>query len=133
MRRRPIASPDTIRFTRLALAVVWLTAFAATHVPGTHMPALYAGDELLHFIGFFCLASILMLGLFLRGRQRRRRVVTALVVMVLYGALDELTQPLVNRGAAWGDWLADVGGAVAAVLVWELALAWRNHAARWKW
>ena len=40
--------------------------------------------------------------------------------MIAYAALDEMTQPLVNRYAAFDDWLGDVVGAAGAVMVLEL-------------
>ena len=55
--------------------------------------------------------------------RRLRRVLLVLVLMTIYAAVDELTQPLVNRYAAWSDWFADVFGAAAAMLVWETTQA----------
>ena len=55
-------------------------------------------------------------------------MLTVIAVAILYGAFDEITQPLVNRHAAWRDWLADVLGALAAIVIFEAISALRKRA-----
>jgi VanZ family protein len=50
------------------------------------------------------------------------RRISVLLIMPIYAAFDELTQPLVNRHAAWGDWFANVFGSLAALILIELIL-----------
>jgi len=104
-------------------AALWIGAFIATHVPAERLPELGAGDITLHAAGYFLLTIVFLATLTGRGVERLRRVLTALPVMLAYGALDEITQPLVNRYAAWSDWIANAAGAAGAVIVWELLLA----------
>jgi len=125
------AAPPLHRHRRLLailLSVLWVGAFVATHIPKAHMPAgIHASDKTLHAVGYFVLATMLLLVCISRGRPRWTRILLTLALLAAYGAVDEITQPLVNRVAAFGDWLADVGGAAGAVLVIELALTARRR------
>ena len=78
------------------------------------------GDANLHFAGFYALAGLFWLTLNAYARSRAARALLVLAIMPLYAALDELTQPIFNRNAAWGDWLADVAGTAAAVVCLEI-------------
>jgi len=102
--------------------ITWLAAFVATHVPLEKLPALHVGDERLHVFGFFALTTVFFWTLLAHGHSRPRRMLIIPPAMTLYAGLDELTQPLVNRCAAWSDWAADLVGAVAAIAIWELVL-----------
>jgi len=119
-----IADPNASRparvWLRTAWVSLWICAFTATHIPASAAPELPAGDAALHAVGYFGLTALFVLTLAAYGRARRRRIVTAVVTMAAYAAFDELTQPLVSRYAAWGDWLADFVGAAAAVAATEV-------------
>jgi len=117
------------RALSLACAIVWLGAFAATHVPPKRLPSPGVSDLALHAAGYFVLASAFWLALWSRETGRSHRAAALLIVMLGYAAADELTQPLVGRSSAWGDFLADAAGAAAALIVWE-AMAWRARAAQ---
>ena len=104
----------------IACGTLWVMAFVATHIPAPALPLdMPAGDKTLHLIGYFVLTVMFVVMLKCYGVAMWRRVVGALVVMAVYGAFDEITQPLFNRGASWGDWLADSVGTVTAVLACE--------------
>ena len=105
----------------------WVGLFVVTHIPvraGAPIPR--GGDKVLHFVGYFALT---MLG----GRAamgRGRSITTAWAVVwtliyIAYGGADELLQPLVGRTLALGDWLADVGGVLAAMAI--LATYYRSR------
>jgi VanZ family protein len=111
------------RYLAAACAVVWTAAFVATHVPSRRLPDLSVKDTTLHVIGYFFLASTLLLTLSAYATRRQARALLVFFIMAGYAALDEITQPLVNRHAALSDWVADVVGAAAAVIVCELLLA----------
>ena len=107
----------------ILLTVVWVGAFVATHIPKLHMPEdIHVSDKTLHAVGSVVRAAMLLLTCASRGRPRWTRVLLTLALLAAYGAVDEITQPLVNRTAAFADWLADIGGAAAATLLIELAL-----------
>jgi len=107
-----------------ALVVVWTAGFVATHVPPATLPSIAAvGDKRLHFAGYFFLTGMFALTLVAHGLRPLRRTVVAVISMMAYGAIDELTQPLCRRSASAVDWLADVAGALAAVAIVEASLA----------
>ncbi|UCG15819.1 MAG: VanZ family protein [Phycisphaerales bacterium] len=97
----------------------WVGLFIITHIPvpaGTPIPR--GGDKVLHFVAYFVLT--MLGGRAALGRGRSITVAWAVVWAVIYaayGAADELIQPLVGRTLAMGDWLADVGGVVAAMAI----------------
>lgn len=101
---------------RLALAVaVTLAMLATTHIPQQMMPkSLDVGmlDKLEHTLAYGVVGFLWLLSL------RRPPGWKAMAVLVLagaaVGALDELTQPAVNRTACPLDWAADLLGIVLA-------------------
>ena len=116
------ASRPVRRFLWAACAALWICAFVATHIPAKAVPRTGVGDVVLHFIGYFVLTSSLAAALIAQGLPGRTRVPLALATMVFYAALDELTQPLVGRSAAMSDFIANVLGAAAALVVIESAM-----------
>ena len=102
----------------VVLAACWIGAFTATHIPAKEMPKLPATDKTLHFVGFLVLTGLFVLTLSVRGVGSVKTAIIAAVVMAVYGACDELTQPPFNRYASLDDWIADASGALAAILVW---------------
>ena len=124
------------RFRKLLLSgflLSWVTAFTLTHIPETGLTHLEVSDKTLHFLGYFLLTSTLLLTLNAFSIAHIKRIISAVLIMALYGAVDELTQPLVNRCAAWSDWFANIAGITAAVIIIELLAYWgrkRNLPAR---
>ena len=117
----------TVRSILIAIcAVTWIGAFTATHLPPGDVPAMGPSDKVLHLAGYAVLATPLMLTLAALGRTRRRRIVFAVTVLLIYGIVDELTQPIFGRSAAIGDWLCDAAGTIGAVIVWEIVFALRR-------
>jgi len=125
-----ITSRRVRRFTLIGCVVLWLCAFTATHIPINQISLFPSSDKTLHFLGFFGLTAAFLLTLILHGLKPKRRIIVVLVSMILYAAFDELTQPLFNRYAAWGDWLADIAGAAAAVVLLELLMVARKKLAK---
>ena len=113
-----------LRRPLLALLIAtWIGAAVATHIPPGSVPETGVSDKSLHVLGYFVLGSLLLVTLAGCGVGRARRVALLLGALAVYGALDEITQPLVGRNASVYDWLADVSGAALAVVVCELVLA----------
>lgn len=73
----------------------------------------------LHVIGFFALGSVLLATLTAYGVRTWRRVAIALIILAIYAAVDEATQPFFNRHGTLEDWQADILGSVIAVVLWE--------------
>ncbi|HUT58148.1 MAG TPA: VanZ family protein [Phycisphaerae bacterium] len=110
-----------------ALLIAWPAALVASHIPAEKLPQMRVGDANLHFAGFYALAGLFWLTLSAYARSRPARALLVLAIMPLYAAFDELTQPLFNRNAAWGDWLADIAGAAAAVVCLEIVALMLQH------
>jgi len=100
--------------------VFWVAFFAATHTPKPerlHLPTAHL-DKVIHFAGYAALATLCATHARSAGRPRNRRwFITWIVILAVYAAFDEITQPLVNRSASVFDWLADMLGVLAAFLI----------------
>jgi VanZ family protein len=105
------------RAATVICAVVWLAAATATHIPMESLSDVPVGDVVLHFVGYLGLTCVYLLTLRLHGVRLSRRVLLTTPILLLYGVLDEATQPLVNRFASIHDWLADAAGVSAACLL----------------
>ena len=95
------------------MAAVWFLSDAVS----LETPELFS-DKALHFLAFgaFGVANMRAFhGGF--GRPRVGPTLAAVALTVGFGALDEWRQAGVDlRTASWGDWIADLAGAVAAYL-----------------
>lgn len=90
----------------------WISIFILTHLPPTTVPKTRVSDKALHF-GVYAILGVL---LHLSVRPRAwKKILLVLAVLLLYGAMDELTQPLVGRFCSFDDWLADAAGAAVAL------------------
>ncbi|TWT88174.1 VanZ like family protein [Pseudobythopirellula maris] len=105
------------------LAVYWIAMLVGTHLPAQAPKTnQLVSDKPIHFVAFFGLTLLLV-----AWRRARRgtlgvgTIAAAVVVVLVYGAFDELTQPLFGRVCDLADWLSDTGGAgAAALLAWAL-------------
>jgi VanZ family protein len=120
---RSQAVPDERRVKRLRVLWIgfWVLLFGLTHWPKPpplgHIPE---SDKVMHFIAYFTLALA-------GGRLwlAQRRTLTAGWIIVWWGvyagyaAIDELLQelPFIHRSCELGDWLADIVGVSAALLI----------------
>ena len=120
-----------VRNCMLILCVfMWICAFTATHLPGEAVPRLRLSDMSLHAIGYFVLVAILVATLVVHGLPRRRRVLAVLVVVPLYAAFDEISQPLFGRSTSIHDWIMDLCGALLAIAAVESFLILRRRRLR---
>ncbi len=99
--------------------MVWAGAYTLTHLPQESLPETHIHDYTLHGGGYFILAGVFWLALRAYGVSARRRALWVAAAMTAYGALDELTQPLVGRSDSVSDWSADLAGAALALAVCE--------------
>jgi len=114
--------PDRSILWRLLLAGYWLTLLVATHLPKqvAGLPTNQA-DKLIHFAAYAVLAWLLAMAWQASvGRLNARHLKLVWLAVVFFGAIDEVTQPLVGRTASVADWLADAAGAVVGLLVFGL-------------
>lgn len=106
------------------LILMWTGAFAATHIPARYIPSQIAGlgDIVLHGIGFLGLSSWLILTMAAFGVKPVKRILFVLLVMMIYGALDEYTQQFFGRSTELKDWLTDTTATVVSLILWETIL-----------
>ena len=131
----PPAVPASIWAYGPALLVGALVLYTFALVIGTHLPKIgglvrTSGiDKLLHFGAYFVQATLAAGAVAATGRLGRRNAVILVVVLAVFGGLDELTQPWFSRSAEWLDWLADCLGillGVGGVLLATRSLTSRN-------
>ena len=122
MTDRPMASRRVRLLAAIVCATLWAAALTATHVPISQLPNLPTGDKALHGTGYFVLASVFAATLAIHGLPLRRRSTVVLIVMPLYGAFDEATQPMFGRSASWGDYFVDMLGTLLAVIMCVMIL-----------
>jgi VanZ family protein len=80
-----------------------------THLPRLGpIPEIPGKDKTLHFLAYAVAAGLMLLAY--AGRYRVRTVGLIVIGLLALGAIDEITQPYVNRSCDMFDWLADGAG-----------------------
>lgn len=120
------------RSRRLWMEVgVWL-AFQVflTSIPGDSLPDEITPSDWLAHSGVYAMLGALVARAGHVLGWRWRRLAAAYLVIVAFGALDELHQQLIpGREAALEDWIADAVGAFTGMLGGYLIM--RTRLARW--
>ena len=125
-RREPLLTDMMSRTRRVwtsVLVVYWVVLFILTHIPQVPRPPdiLIPPDYVLHFSAYAVLA-LLCAAAWSWPRALSLRDMMALVVLLsVYGAVDEWTQIPVGRDASLGDWIANVTGIVVGAMVYRVA------------
>lgn len=104
-----------------ALGLYWLTMFAATHVP--KIPKAFEpsfSDKWQHYVGYAGLGFLLSACWFTRRPLSWKRAAWLSAVPAVYGAFDEVTQPLFGRDAELLDWRADIVGGVTGIALYAI-------------
>ncbi|MBC8468992.1 MAG: VanZ family protein [Planctomycetes bacterium] len=118
----------TFNLKRLTIATVFTAIVVlVTHIPQEIMPKrlqVSGLDKIEHIVAYGAITFLFVLSLTARFSLLSAAVLFFAISVV--GALDELTQPLVNRIASPMDWLADIVG-ISIVL---LAFVCFNHTKR---
>ncbi|MCC6491910.1 MAG: VanZ family protein [Pirellulales bacterium] len=118
------ASPRfAARARTLALAYLILL-FVGTHVPMPPEQVVDMSDKLLHFSGYALLTVVVLAGWELSiGVLEAKHYFAVWLAGTLYGAIDELTQPMVGRTCDVNDWAADVAGLLGGLLAFGIGAA----------
>ncbi len=124
------------QFALLTLAAYWLLLFVLTHVPNLPVEGGFSNaDKVAHFLAYALLAWLAAMAL----RVWHIRIPAILLVVLLggaaYGALDEFLQGFTGRDTDVYDWVADVLGLSAGLLLFlathrMLRKMYHNWAAR---
>ena len=117
----------------LRRAAFWtyvVVLFTATHTPRVEVPMREIRlDLFVHVAAFGLLAALLVGAGYFGPPLSGRNILCALVVALLYAAVDEALQaiPFLHRTAALDDWAGDAGGIVLACLgAWLVGAAARR-------
>lgn len=109
--------------------VAWAVCILiATSIPGAHIPRVNIPDfdKMVHF-GFYGVFALLMFRA-LESPSVMRRVITVLIGIAIFAALDEFHQRFIpGRYMDLEDWMADMAGAMVGLV---LAAATRRRAVR---
>ena len=119
---RRLRSLSRRRIFLCACIALWVAAFVVTHLPADPASTEEPNDKAFHAGGYFVLSGMFLLALSAYRLPRGKRVVLVLGVMMIYAAIDELTQSLVARRPDPADWLADLAGTAAAIVACEAIL-----------
>jgi len=115
----------TFNFKWLTIATLFTAIVVLfTHIPQEIMPErlqVRGLDKIEHFAAYGVITLLFVLSL--RDRFSLLSAAALFFSISALGAVDELTQPLVNRVASPFDWLADIVG-ISVVL---LAFVCFNH------
>ena len=125
---RPTAHPRAQFFKRAAIAGLGLYLLLLAYlslvpvVPG----AQEVSDKVLHFIAYGGLTGLLAAAL------PRASLMSIFIGVSLVGALLEVSQGLLNLGrmASFADQLANMGGALVALLIWAVLALLRDQLRR---
>jgi VanZ family protein len=93
-----------------------------THIPGEDVPRIlqvHALDKVEHVVAYASIAGLFLLSL--KRPARPALLLIGLGALAVIGALDETTQPLVNRTADLWDYASDLTGIAIAGVVFLIA------------
>lgn len=118
-----------MRSNRIIIVLIWLAVITfLSLMPGKDIP--HSGlfgiphlDKAVHAGLYAILAFLLVWSL---HAKKRSKFITALLFCVVYGGLMEILQVTiaVNRLASWGDWLADLVGALLGLFLFPYLRAY---------
>lgn len=124
------------RWILLCLVLSSVAAVVASHSPQENLPELPLNGKILHVLGFLGLSSLMALLLAAYGKTSLWHGLLVLLIMTIYAACDEGTQPYFHRqGSVW-DWLLDTAAAAGALVLWHgcafllRAITWRMRRQR---
>jgi VanZ family protein len=116
------------KLTIALLALYWITLAVLTHIP---IPQLVyqaqVSDKWLHFLAYMNLVFLLWFTIYPDSRVnwRRRGVWLILLVAVIYGGLDELSQPHFGRSCDIEDFAANVTGIMTGLIIFTFLSFWQ--------
>ena len=127
------ATPATARLGGVrwlsGLLGVGLVLYTGVLIVATHLPSVggmvrYPGaDKVLHVLAYTVLGTLAAAVIHSARGLSLRNVTALLILLALFAAADELTQPWFSRQAEGGDWLADCVGFGLGVSVVALVAA----------
>ncbi len=114
--------------TIITLVLYWPGIFILTHIPVPASPLfeVHVSDKILHFLAYFILVFLLWFAINPNAKVSWRRPAAwwILFVVVWYGVFDEWLQEYVGRDPDIMDFLADLSGSVAALILLSILNFW---------
>ncbi|MFA5553177.1 MAG: VanZ family protein [Phycisphaerae bacterium] len=110
------------------LVLYWPAIFVATHIP--RLPEwvgqVPVSDKVMHFTAYFLLTFLLwyVINPDHKVNWRKPAVWWVLLIVACYGAMDELLQAYVGRHPDLYDFIADMAGAVTALILLSIFHFW---------
>ena len=113
----------------LLMAAYWIVICVLTHWPiygPIGLPKI--NDKIAHFLAYSGLSFLVTANLRFAGLALWRSCLWSVLIAMLYGALDELTQlPIPGRTGDVYDWVADcVGGLTGALALAVVAIVFQR-------
>lgn len=99
------------------LAIYWIALFAGTHYPDAPQVGSDSSDKWMHALAFGGLSVLLAATIALRRPLARVHYLQVVLVLAIYGAFDELTQPPFGRHCELSDWISDMIGVFIGLTV----------------
>ena len=115
------------KLTIISLLFYWPTLFILAHVPiPLFVRRAGVSDKSLHFLAYLILVFLLWFAVSPDKKVNWRRAVVwwALLVIAGYGAVDEWLQAHVGRSGDVVDFLADLAGTLAGLILFSLFTFW---------
>ena len=108
------------------LGLYWVLLLVLTSLPAENLPDVSFSDKVEHLLAFCVLAVLLKLTLLLQNKNvnvKKRSSLFTIVIVGIYAGLDEIHQIFIpSRTGDIVDWIADISGALIAVLSLGLIL-----------
>lgn len=112
----------------LALLVYWPTMFVVTHIPqiSRWVAKAQVSDKTAHFIVYLVLTFLwwFTISPYTKVKWKKSTVWWTLLVIVWYGAFDEYSQSFFGRNADVSDFLANLTGTLAALVLLSMFTFW---------
>jgi len=115
------------KLATILLTIYWPTLFILAHIP---VPAKVrdagVSDKVLHFLAYLILVFLFWIVLCPNRKVCWRKAASwaAVVIMVVYGIIDELLQGYVGRSCDRMDLVADLAGAFAGLILLTFLTIW---------
>jgi VanZ family protein len=108
------------KITIAITTVYWLALAVVTHIPIPNWVRKTGfSDKTMHCLAYFILACLLwfVISPDKKANWRRLRVWLVLLIIVVYGIVDEVLQGYIGRSASVNDFIADILGALTGFAV----------------
>ncbi|WP_459556471.1 VanZ family protein [Lacunimicrobium album] len=105
------------------LVTYWMVLLYATHMPVEYVESVEVSDKFMHVAAYAVLSFLLASTLHCLNWRFRAIVPTVLLTTMIYGGIDETTQPWFGRVADIVDWSADQAGGVLGIILYLVATA----------